>query len=619
MISRRFRITGGLVPLLILVATALGMYAASPTSGSEASKRRAAARHYYLSAARKSAVGDNASAAELYKKAYQIDSTYSEAALQYGVRRLGMPSDTLSTPAERQTSKLIASKFMKEYPGDFFPNIFLSNILERHNDFEGSIAILETLNGVDPGNTDVLQHLAALYLDSHQFDKAMKAIADYERIEGESIETLIRKTGMMLAMGDTTGAIAATDRMIELNPTNTQYVVFKGQLYSYINQPDSALKTLQYAESLEKPGYGGPVKIQLADYYRNEGDSVMYDAKIYEALLSEDLDFEVKKDVLLYYLQTIIQDNADRSRGDKLFTELRSQYPHEPDLLALSARYSASKSDFAKAAEDMGYALDMDHTNAEYWEQAMLYAIMLDDNAGADALFQRARAALRKVPMRLYSLAGSNAMMTDDYDKALQLYQICLDENFPGQELSRTTDMQALGTFLTLDNISDLINIYQEAGDAYYKKGMRKESFINYENALALDPDNALSLNNYAYFLVEDATPVEEEDMQKADEMSLRAISLAPDNPVYLDTRAWVLFRKGEYKEARELEERALENLSESTEPDDRAEYEGHLGDILFMLGQPEEAVAEWKKALENRPDDELLKKKVKNRAFYYE
>ena len=101
--------------------------------------------------------------------------------------------------------------------------------------------------------------------------------------------------------------------------------------------------------------------------------------------------------------------------------------------------------------------------------------------------------------------------------------------------------------------------------------------------------------------------------------MSARAIANGPDNPVYLDTRAWLLFRKGEYQEAREMEERALELTSEDASGEEIYEYQSHLGDILFMLNEPQEALEQWKKALENKPDDELLKKKVRHRTFFYE
>ena len=617
---KRITLTTRLLPVMLLLTIifgSLGIFARKDDA--EARRRRQAARHYYLVAAQYSATGHNAEAAELFKKAYNIDTTYSEAALQYGARRWGMPVDTLSTPEEKAISKRIAKKFLKEYPADLFPNLFLSNVMENGGEIDESVAVLENLNRQDPGNTDVLIHLSALYLDQRKFDKALDAINAYERIEGDGIELLIRKSGMMLAMGDTAAALRETDRYIAKYPADLSYPIFKGQLYNYINRPDSALKAFTYVESLEKPGFGGPVKLQLADYYRSINDSVSYDKKMYEALLSEDLDFITKNDVMAFYLQTLIVDNADRSRGDRLFEVLKEQYPHEPDLLALSARYNAAKKEYAKAIEDVGYAIDMDHTNPEYWEQAMIYSILNDNTSAVDSIYRRARLSLDKTPMSIYNLAGNNAILTEDYDRALSIYQLALDENFPGQEISRPADLQALGTFLTYQNIPDLISLYTGVGDVYYKMGDRQHSYINYDNALTLDPDNALTLNNYAYYIVEGNGQISDDDLKKADEMSLKAVTQIPDNPTYLDTRAWVLFRKKQFDDALELEQRAIELLDEDAEKEETAEYYHHLGDILFMINRPQEAVDAWKTALEATPDDELLKKKVKNRTFYYE
>lgn len=44
-----------------------------------------------------------------------------------------------------------------------------------------------------------------------------------------------------------------------------------------------------------------------------------------------------------------------------------------------------------------------------------------------------------------------------------------------------------------------------------------------------------------------------------------------------------------------------------------------HAGDIYFMCGEPQKAVEYWKAALLTAPDDELLRRKVENKAYYYE
>ncbi|MBK7384433.1 MAG: hypothetical protein IPI81_14055, partial [Flavobacteriales bacterium] len=59
-----------------------------------------------------------------------------------------------------------------------------------------------------------------------------------------------------------------------------------------------------------------------------------------------------------------------------------------------------------------------------------------------------------------------------------------------------------------------------------------------YDKALARIPDDATTLNNYAYYL-----SVRGEQLEKAERMSKRSNELAPGQPSYQDTYAWVLFR----------------------------------------------------------------------------
>ena len=79
-----------------------------------------------------------------------------------------------------------------------------------------------------------------------------------------------------------------------------------------------------------------------------------------------------------------------------------------------------------------------------------------------------------------------------------------------------------------------------------------------------------------------------------------------------------MLFKKKDYKEALEYQRKALE-AAEKNGQVENAEFYSHYGDILFMNHLPEEALENWKKALKLEPDDELLKKKVENKTFFYE
>jgi tetratricopeptide (TPR) repeat protein len=122
----------------------------------------------------------------------------------------------------------------------------------------------------------------------------------------------------------------------------------------------------------------------------------------------------------------------------------------------------------------------------------------------------------------------------------------------------------------------------------------------SFEAVLALDPINALALNNYAYFL-----SLRNDNLDKAENMSKKSLELNPESSSYLDTYAWILYMKGNYAEAKIQIERAL-SLSPNS-----AEVVEHYGDICYRLGEKERAMNQWKKALELGSDSEELKKKV--------
>ena len=149
-----------------------------------------------------------------------------------------------------------------------------------------------------------------------------------------------------------------------------------GNLYEVIGNNDSTLAYYQQAESLSPDN--GSAKIALANYYKSIGDSVAFDNKMYEALLSEDFDPVQKASILEDYLKNLLNDRSDTGRGDHLFEVLIEQYPHEPEVLDLAARYSGAKGDFAEAEEQIGYAIDLNPTNVEYWGQLMRYQLADD-------------------------------------------------------------------------------------------------------------------------------------------------------------------------------------------------------------------------------------------------
>ncbi|MFA7229291.1 MAG: hypothetical protein WC061_09670 [Melioribacteraceae bacterium] len=109
-----------------------------------------------------------------------------------------------------------------------------------------------------------------------------------------------------------------------------------------------------------------------------------------------------------------------------------------------------------------------------------------------------------------------------------------------------------------------------------------------YTEAIKIDSNNVLLLNNFAYSLAERGKSLDE-----ALKMAKKAIASEPGNSSYLDTIGWIYFRLGDFKNAKK-------HIEEATKIEDKnATLVDHLGDVYFKLGNRVKAVELWKKAFE--------------------
>ena len=132
-----------------------------------------------------------------------------------------------------------------------------------------------------------------------------------------------------------------------------------------------------------------------------------------------------------------------------------------------------------------------------------------------------------------------------------------------------------------------------------------EEAYHCYDSALVYNPSNVLVLNNYAYYL-----SVEEKELDKAEQMSLRTIKAEPGNPTYLDTYAWILYKQQRYEEAYTYIEQAL---AADSVPSDVL-YE-HAGDICYRMGDTARAVDYWKQALEVQRKAEAVEQRLEKKV----
>ena len=78
-----------------------------------------------------------------------------------------------------------------------------------------------------------------------------------------------------------------------------------------------------------------------------------------------------------------------------------------------------------------------------------------------------------------------------------------------------------------------------------------------YRQALALEPENPLIMNNLAYILIDKDRNLNE-GMQLID----KALKLSPETWYILDTKGWGLYKQGNYKEALDFLEKSWNTIN---------------------------------------------------------
>lgn len=606
-----------LIALMSVALFVLTPMAISASRDSESARRKA--RYYFLQGAVAEAEGENDAAYEYFRKAYQTDPTYPEGAWNYGMNRATNNNGTLADDSAKLSSVKISYPLVEKYPADYYPVLTFAYMATLADTTSLPVDVMERMIALRPDKPDALAYLTQYAEIRDDMELAYDALDRYEKVNGLNATITMKKCGYLMARGDTLGTIAEADRLVSSNPHNPDFQNLRGNIYEVFGQTDSALAAYARADRLDPES--GLAKQLMANIYLSRGDSALYDRMTYESLLCEGLDLNSKLGVISRYLQTAISSGADSQRGDTLFNVLRSQYPHDPKVLTLSSNYLASKGNFKEATEEIRYAIDMDNQSSHNWLSLMRYQV--HDSLFSDAMdtYRRAREVLLSPPdIDMKMLYASLALECDSIDAAIDTYDELLGEIVPGLSVRDSLTDKRPFADLTFDKLVNLSLIYEGAGDAFYASDEKNLpiTYRCYDNALFFYPDNALALNNYAYFLLENSNPEpKSKEMERIKNMSRKSLDVEPDNTTYLDTYAWILFRDGDYKEALEYQQKAVQDADENNP--DNVELFSHFGDILFMNRQPDRAVEYWEKALRLNPSDALLKRKVESRTFFYE
>lgn len=571
--------------ILFLVALTVAIAAGARSHRSAATDSRAASDYMYLEALRAKSQEKHDVAFELLHRAHELNPADRTIGAELSLYKLILSSDSDNVA---QSMNLLQD-YCIENPEDVYYNTRYGVLCEELSRNDEAINVWRSIHALNPDRPEFAYHLAELLAKIGGAGNLSDALAVYDSLEiteGLSIPLSSRKINIYHEQGDTAAIIAEVDRVRTASPRSVEAQVFSGDIFTMLNLTDRAKEFYDSACIIDPSS--GLAKYSRARYYNHIGDSAAFIGEIFDALAERDLDLETKLSMLKGYIQETFVDSVRNPKVESLFDRLIEMHPHEHEVHYLYGSYLIAHHRYATAARQIEQALDADPSDKTQWELlTSLYMQTMELDRAEEAILR----SLRYFPdnPRMYLMLGVIMMENEEYEKALKEYNNALS-------YADTTD-------------TDLMSqLYQTIGDTYYKMKDSGKAFEYYAKSLEQNPDNSLALNNYAYYLAEEGR-----DLEEAKKSILKVLLEEPENVNALDTYAWVLFKMKDYIKAREIIDETLNLMDEPN-----AEVLEHAGDIYFMDSEPEKALEFWKRASFLDPGNELLRKKVTYKTYFY-
>ncbi len=469
-----------------------------------------------------------------------------------------------------------AEKAVKAAPENVWYRKVLANIAQQTGQLDMAREQLKWLVKNEARNLEYYQDWYNLERHAQNYTEALHILENIEQIQGPSESILLKKTRMYQETGNYPAAIDALEQLLVLDPENPDYY---REIIAMYNQEDQYDKALEAIERFKKTGKDrGMANLLLSDQHRIKGNKEEAFHSLSNAMKNPELSIDAKVNVLMSrYL--ISNDEEKIEQAEILVGHVLKAHPQDPVAWALKGDLHMQNQEFEAAAEAFEKVISRDKSRYAVWQQTLRLQMHLEAYHKVVAYADTAIGLFPQEPL-FYLLKGVAHLERQEHTQAAETFNT--------------------GLYFTADK-ETRADFYSHLGEAYHQSGKHEASDQAFENAIELEPDNIIVLNNYAYYL-----SLRKESLDKALAMSKKTIDKYPENPTFLDTYGWILFQKGQYKKAQKALQAALKHGGMNNPV-----ILEHYGDCLMKLDKKEEAIQYWKRAKEISDTPEEINKKI--------
>ncbi|MGA8056335.1 MAG: XrtA/PEP-CTERM system TPR-repeat protein PrsT [Burkholderiales bacterium] len=453
-------------------------------------------------------------------------------------------------------------------------------------DVERAMKDFETASELDPTQGQADLALVATHMRKREFDKALAATATLEKKQPKSPVPANLRGVILAAKGDVKGARENFEKALALQGNFLPAARNLARLDLAEKQPDAAKKRMETILATE-PGNEGAIlslaeiqqatgatpqevvatlergikanpnsavaRLGLVNYYARTKDnkSALAAAQAAAAALPDNPQ-------VLEVLGVMQQANGAQADAIATFNKLVTVQPQSLQGFMRLAGAQFGAKDYDGSIKSLRQALSLrpDYADA----QRQIVAVQLAAGKAEDALAE-ARAVQKAKPKEAlgFALEGDVLASQKKFAEAVIVYReaMRLQPAAPyvirlhglTEAAGKGAEGEAIAAKWIKDNPKDAVVRHYLADRELKQKDYRDAARL-YKEVLAVQPNNAVVLNNLAWALNETKDP-------SALSVAEKALSLAPTSPVVADTLGWILLSRGETKRGVELLKKA--------------------------------------------------------------
>ena len=529
------------------------------------------ARAYFIRGITALELDDTESAEMLLSRAHAI--LPDKPGINYAMARLYMEKND---PAG---SVFYGRRAVDLEPENKWYRLQLVDGLRAEGNYREVISQLDSTLAYHPSDIQVLYTKARIQSSQGDYEKSNETYQQILDLLGPDRSIYYQRISNFTRLDDTDAIINELLKVLELDRGNVNTLLMLSQFYLEEERTEEAMELLEQVLQ-RNPNYPEAL-VNLADIHimREEWDEA---GRLLTGLVSDPgVSFSNKLEIVQYVLSRYSNDPENKAlelTAAGLIDTLLADEPDNGMAHAMAAEYYMLSDDGDQSLHHLRRTTDLMPENDAAWRQ--LVQTYYIEGRYVEAI-EAAQQADEFIPQDAFILffKGGSYFLQDDYDEA-------------ARHLSAAAELPSRAEFRSI--------IFGTLGDAYASQDDWDSADTAYEEAITLDPDNDVALNNFAYYLSE-----RDIRLNEAREMAQRALELSPENAAFLDTMGWIYFKLGDYEQAQKYIRASIETGDAS------AVVMEHMGDVYDKLGEPDRAMYWWQKAYEKDENRTHLKERL--------